>query len=361
MLALSRRMRSSRSIQKSFQGSRARLGWRPLGWLLVAGCLLTANGCSYSSGSSKPETRAEAPPKSVKIAVIYYENNSPFGKAVYEGMENAAKEYKRTIDWESVPADDAEGQAGLVKAAVKRNVTGICLCPLDPDRLVAPVEAAIEAGIPVVIFERPLTEGPKIVAFAATDSFRCGELAAAELAKRMGDKGTVLSLNSSPDDPAVRQRQFGFDYEMKGKHQDITVISAAARVPASETASRSSLKAMFERHVDQADAVAALTASDSAQVQVLLGSGPNDKQDLPLIGFGVWPQVAESIANGKVVGTLLEDPMLIGYSAIMAIDGHLTGEEIGGLITTGEHLVTKEKLQDEDVRRLLESNVREDN
>ena len=48
---------------------------------------------------------------------------------------------------------------------------------------------------------------------------------------------------------------------------------------------------------------------------------------------------------------------MIGYSAVMAIANHLSGEvAVGEYITTGEHVISRAQLAEPTAQRLLESN-----
>src|ERR1039458_3845887 len=77
--------------------------------------------------------------------------------AVKAQRELAAKGVAVTIIWKGpLLEDDREQQIQVVENFIGRNVSAIVLAPLDNRALVAPVEEAVKAGIPVVIVDSGL-------------------------------------------------------------------------------------------------------------------------------------------------------------------------------------------------------------
>ena len=103
--------------------------------------------------------------KTYRIAVIPKGTSHEFWSSVHAGAENAAKELGNVeVLWMGpILENDRTGQINVVQDFINSRVDGICLAPLDSQSLVEPVETAIDAGIPVLIFDSGLDEGPKIV------------------------------------------------------------------------------------------------------------------------------------------------------------------------------------------------------
>src|SRR5687768_2249295 len=105
---------------------------------------------------------ASAAGKTLKIAVIPKGTSHEFWKSVHAGavkaQEELAKEGTRVdVIWKGpLREDDRDQQIQVVENFVARRIDGIVLAPLDNRALVAPVEAATQSRIPVVIIDSAL-------------------------------------------------------------------------------------------------------------------------------------------------------------------------------------------------------------
>ena len=84
----------------------------------------------------------------------------------------------------------------MVEDFVSRGVSGIVLAPLDETALRGPVAGAMNAKIPVVIFDSGLAgqAGKDFISYVATDNFKGGQIAGEEMARELGGKGNVIVL-----------------------------------------------------------------------------------------------------------------------------------------------------------------------
>src|SRR5438046_7413779 len=151
---------------------------KPVVSLLALALALGAAGCSKQSagGSSAPA------PKSYTISVIPKGTTHEFWKSIHAGAVKAERELnekgvKAEIIWKGpLKEDDRDQQIQVVENFMSRRVSGIVLAPLDSRALVQPVENAIQAGVPVVIFDSGLKSDP-YVSFVAPDNYKGGQLA----------------------------------------------------------------------------------------------------------------------------------------------------------------------------------------
>src|SRR5205814_3009837 len=137
--------------------------------------------------------------KDLTIAVIPKGTTHEFWKSINAGAVKAQRELsgangKVEIIWKGpFREDDREQQIQVVENFTTRHVSAIVLAPLDSQALVRPVNNAMAARVPVVIIDSDLKSG-KCVSFVATDNFKGGHLAAAEIGKLLDGKGNVILL-----------------------------------------------------------------------------------------------------------------------------------------------------------------------
>jgi ribose transport system substrate-binding protein len=163
------------------------------------------------ASESDISSTADQAPKKYRILVIPKGATHVFWQSVHYGALSAAKSLGNVeIIWLSpTKEDDRLDQINLVQRAAALKVNGIVLAPLDAQALVAPVEEAIAAGIPVVIIDSGLASD-KPVSYVATDNYHGGVLGAERLAKVLGEEGRVILLRYAPNSEASDQRERGF-------------------------------------------------------------------------------------------------------------------------------------------------------
>src|SRR5688572_11921794 len=122
------------------------------------------------------------PPK-LKIAVIPKGTTHVFWKSVEKGAKKAGEDLNVEIVWKGpLKESDRAQQIQLVQQFTSQGgeggISGIVLAPLDDKALAAPVKAAQDKKVPVVIFDSALEgePGKDFVSFVATNSEAAGKL-----------------------------------------------------------------------------------------------------------------------------------------------------------------------------------------
>ena len=137
-------------------------------------------GCSSAAPSDTGKTT---------IAVIPKGTSHVFWQSIHAGAAKAAQEFGVDIIWRGpLREDDRASQITEVEGFITRGVSGIVLAPLDEAALVGPVQDAVRAKIPVVIFDSGL-KGGDYVSFVATDNRQGGRLAAEGMAAMLPKGG----------------------------------------------------------------------------------------------------------------------------------------------------------------------------
>ena len=97
-------------------------------------------------------------------------------------------------------------------------------------------------------------------------------------------------------------------------------------------------------------------SSASGVIEAMTSLGLNKK--IALVGFDSSVFLLQSLRSGNIDGLIVQDPYRMGYLGVWTVVHHLEGYDVapGGekALSTGEHLVTKENLDDEATRRLFE-------
>jgi len=160
--------------------------------LLIAGLGLA--GCGASQPAVEPTS---APAAEVVVGLALSTLDNPFFVSLKEGAEEAAK---RT---------DVKLVASQVQAMIDDGVSALLINPVDGDAIVATIEAANAANIPVFTIDRGAAGG-KIISHIASDNVAGGQMAGDYLAELLTKKGKVVELEGSVGTSAARDRGAGF-------------------------------------------------------------------------------------------------------------------------------------------------------
>src|SRR3954449_7827053 len=105
-------------------------------------------------------------------------------------------------------------QTPFLNGAIARKPNAILIAPTDKTALIAPIQRAISAGIPVATVDTFIT---KPIAFTniSSDNVEGGKQAAIALARAIGNSGTVAGVSVQPGISTTDQRQQGFEKQIK--------------------------------------------------------------------------------------------------------------------------------------------------
>jgi ribose transport system substrate-binding protein len=188
---------------------------------LAAICVAaTISACGGGTGGaqSSPQQPAAAPAVqakgALKIAVIAKSSTNPVFLSARTGAEAAAKELTQKtgvpidIAWMTPPAEDGQVQAQRIAQAVNEGATAILISCSDAGKVTGAINDAVDRGVPVMTFDSDAAQSKRF-AFYGVDDIKTGKAVMDELAKQMGEKGSIAILAGNQNAPNLRKRVEG--------------------------------------------------------------------------------------------------------------------------------------------------------
>ena len=310
--------------------------------------VLSAAGCHRSSGK-------------LSLAVIPKGTSHVFWKSVHAGALKAAKELGNIeILWKGPEKEDElKGQIDVVQSFVAQGVSGIILAPLDDKGLVAPVQQAKGAKIPVVIFDSDLASSDQS-SFVATDNFAAGKIAGDAMAKLLGEKGKIVVLRYQEGSASTQKREDGFLEAIKAK-SGMTVVSenqyAGATTASAQTAGENLLAAKSAADGGVTGIFCPNESSTFGMLNALKGANLAGK--VKFIGFDASEGLVGALKDGLIDGLIVQNPVKMGYLAVKTMVSVIKGEKVESRIDTGAELVTKANMDDEAHKVLLSPDLKQ--
>jgi ribose transport system substrate-binding protein len=177
--------------------------------------------------------RADAP-KQITIGMVAKSQSNTVFQAAYAGAKDAAKELgpkygvEVTIDWQTPPDEDAQKQAEAVEALASRGAQGITVSCSEAHTLTPAINDAVARGSVVMCFD---SDAPRSKRFAyyGTDDTACGKTVMDNLAKVMGEKGTIAILAGNQSAPNLQKRVQAVKDELQ-KYPNMKLLDSSGGV-----------------------------------------------------------------------------------------------------------------------------------
>ena len=361
---------------------------------MLAGCGSNASTTAPAASTPAPaETKSEAPAEPAsseaaadtaqasteitgKIYLVSKGFQHQFWQAVLQGANEAAAEYGVEIDFQGPDTEsDIAQQVQMLNNAFNNNPPAIGLAALDTEACLDTIKELQKAGIPIVGFDSGVPGAPEgaIVANAATDNYKAGELAADETYKLIKDKvasatGTVRIgvMNQEANSESIVQRGSGFVDKMKslleadGKTVSVeghdkwankvdgadVIIDVA--VPASVSADLSSVDA--QNLLNKPDTICIYGSNQFSGEGLINGDANIGKlgKDVVGVAFDSGVLIKTAVREGKLAGAVTQDPLQIGYKTVELCVKAIKGEPVSD-VDTGCQWYTAENMDDPKV------------
>ena len=311
-----------------------------------------------------------------------------FWQTVYAGAQAAAADYGVEIYFDG-PASETniDEQVEMLKSEMAKEPVAIALAALSTDSVMTELQECVEKGIPVIGFDSGVPNAPEgaIYATASTDNEAAAALAAEKMLEQEGFADVLAA--GTPEAPVVVAvisqeavsgsivgRTTGFVnkfVELASQYNTVAVsghdlwkkdvegagvivhVQISATTEATDVATASNavlnmdgLKAVFLSNEGAVTGFLAATADGSE----LAEGGRYD--GLMVAGFDAGAAQKNAVRNGWFIGSVTQDPYMIGYYAVELAVKAANGEEVADT-DTGAQWYNAENIDDEMISMLV--------
>ncbi len=316
-----------------------RIGLRGASFVLVLAVAFA--GC----GGGRPSDRRK------QIAVIPKGTTQEFWKAIHAGALKAAQERNVDIIWKGpIKEDDRDEQIKVVETFIGQGVDGIVLAPLDDTALVPVLKDASARHIPVVIMDSGV-KWDGYVSFVATDNYKAGVLGAERVAEVLGGKGNVILLRYQEGSASTMEREAGFLDTIAKQFPQITVVSSNQYGGATTETAYSASENLLSTYKN---VQGIFTPNESTTFGMLLALDAAGRADrVKLVGFDASEKLIEALAQRKIQGLVLQNPLHMADLAVQTLLDGMAGKSVPKRIDTGEHMITPDNMKQPEMDALL--------
>jgi ribose transport system substrate-binding protein len=317
--------------------------------VLVGACFaLLASFACRGKGSSGPTAGGE---KRLTIAVIPKGMTHEFWKSIHAGAAKAAQELGVDIIWKGPQKeDDRAQQITVVEDVISRGVDGIVLAPLDDRALTTPVRDAARDHIPVIIIDSGL-QGRDYISFVATDNYKGGVLAARRMGELLKGEGDIFLIRYQEGSASTMERERGFLETVQKEFPKLNLLVKDQYAGATTETAFQLAENLLSRFPKVQGIFTPNESSTFGTLRALQEYGLAGK--IKFVGFDSSPKLIQALSDGEIDGLVQQNPVKMGYLGVKLMVGHLRGETTPKVVDTGVYLVTRENMDQPEIKALI--------
>lgn len=324
---------------------------------------------------AEDNTGDDAAANDYHFEIVVKSFQSTYWQAAVKGVDQACAEQGVTANCNGPATEsDIADQVQMLNDAIAKAPDGIGLAACDTNSVLNSLQAAKDAGIPVVCFDTGVTEAPEgsVVATVATDNAAAGACAAENMypvikeklaAATTDAKVRVGEVNQDATAQNIQQRGLGFINKMielcaadgikctvEGNEfyvdaaegavdaAEATVIIEVA-VPAQTTVELSATEA--QKIMAKEDTIAIFGSNQVTAEGVITANGTLNKlgtdpaTSIIAAGFDAGTPQKEAINAGQLIGSVTQSPLMMGYECINTLVAVCNGEAVADIPMDG--------------------------
>jgi ribose transport system substrate-binding protein len=210
---------------------------------------------------------------------------------------------------------DPQAELAALKNAVAAKPAGILVSVSDATVLAPEIDAAINAGIPVITFDSDAA-GSRRLYFIGTNNLEAGRLGGQRIIEKLGGKGNVVFFTIAGQ-PNTEERLKGFK-DVFSTRPGISIVDVVDI--------KGDASAAFDRTqqllaLDGPKKIDAFVCLDSASGKMVADAvkRTSDKSRV-VVAWDVNPDTLNGIKDGTIEATIVQKPFTMGYIGLKALD-----------------------------------------
>jgi ribose transport system substrate-binding protein len=239
----------------------------------------------------------------------------PYWQTAAAGFKQAAAQYKVTVRVVGPESYDPQAELVELQNAIAAKPAGILISVADAAVLQPGIDAAINAGIPVITMDSDAAKSHRLY-FIGTNNLEAGRLGGRRVAEKLNGKGNVIFFTIAGQ-PNTEERLKGFKDVFASKPEikivDVVDIKGDAR-----TAFDKTQELMALTGPKKIDAFVCLESASGKPVSDAVKR--SNVADRLVVAWDVDQDTLDGIKAGTIDSTITQKPFTMGYIGLKALD-----------------------------------------
>jgi ribose transport system substrate-binding protein len=273
-----------------------------------AGIALLMLGVGLISGCQRHSTK--------EVYYLVTANSAlPYWQTAAAGFNHAAALYGVTAKVVGPEGYDAQAELAALNQTIAVKPAGILISVADAAVLSPQIDAAINAGIPVITVDSDAS-GSRRLYFIGTNNEKAGELGGKRLIEKMNGKGNLMVFTITGQ-PNTEERLKGLKDALAAK-PEIKIVDVVDIGKDPRTAFDKTQEVLPQTGPKRIDAFICLESASGKMVSDAIKRA-NDKNRV-LVAFDVNQDTLDGIKAGTIDSTIAQKPYTMGYVGLKALD-----------------------------------------
>ena len=309
--------------------------------------VVACGGDDGGSGSASSGGGGSASKKS--IVYVPGLTGNPFYSTVACGAKSVAAKNNVNFSVQGAPEWNVAKQTAIVNAIIAKKPDAIMISHNDPKAMIVPLKRAESAGIKVMTIDGDLADTSIAVSNIQSDNLEGGRLAGERMAKLIGGKGTVISIDNDPGFPISEARVKGFN-DAIAKYPNIknlgvkyshNEVAEAANIVSTTAGSNPDLVGVYAAETNNTEG--AITGVREA------------KKDgkISIVGYDTSDPIVAALREGKVQGVIVQYPYGEGQKGIETLVKAIDGTKVERNQTAPFVVATPDNVDDAKVQQYI--------
>jgi ribose transport system substrate-binding protein len=311
---------------------------------------ITVIAATASGGGAAPAQKQSAA-KTYKFVLVAGIASDAFYLTMKKGAQAAAKKLGATVQFTgSTQEFSPPTQIPFLNAAIAKHPDAILIAPTDKTALIAPIQRAVSAGIPVATVDTFITK-PLAFTNVSTDNLAGGHAAAKALIKAIGGAGEVAGISVNPGISTTDQRQQGFEQELK-KNPNVDYLGTQY-CNDDQTKATNIMSALLNGHPNLKGVFAMNVVSGNGVTAAVKAAGKSG--EVKLVEFDAGPPQVQALKAGTIDALVAQYPYGIGQLGVQLAYKYVTGHKSGikKHYGTGSAVITRANVDSPALKKYL--------
>ncbi len=249
-----------------------------------------------------------------KYVMVNFLSGIDYWKNVLKGFEDAAETLNVSVEYRGATQYDAQEEVIVLEQVIARKPAGIAVSAIDSEVLNDAIQKAVEAGIPVVMFDADAPDS-KAYSFIGTNNYEAGVTAARQMAAMSGGKGQ-FGIITHPNQLNHQQRTKGFKETIEREFPDMELV-AIEDGKGDQLVSEQKTLDMISSYADLSGIFVTEASGGVGVGNAVYAAGLQGK--LTVICFDTDKGTLDMIKSGTVSATIAQGTWSMGYWSLMQL------------------------------------------
>ena len=301
------------------------------GVAVVAVAALGLAACSSSGGGSNSGSGGSSSGKKT-MQLTVGNASDPFYVTMECGAEQEAAKLGVKLTVNGPPSFDVPQQKPLIDNAQVTHPDALLVAPTDTSKLDSDLQKAQSNGTKVIFVDTSSSDSSLGESRISSDNTAGGKLAADNLGKLLGGKGTVAVISMAKGTSTTDARVQGFQQEMASKYPGIKLLPEQNDVAATTTAATTFIESDITAHSTLSGVFTANTVTAQGVAAGLQHTGKAGK--IKMVTFDAEPAEVTMLKSNIAQLIIAQEPAVEGADGVQQAMNAIEGKPVMASIPT---------------------------